>query len=227
MMFARRRQLRAAQLGYVWRRGARDLIRTQPPPPLQPPPARARANTPNASFRQPLSPRRLPADAPLGHPSAARLVADPPPARRRRRREPPAPPPLPPCLPLPPVQRGRDGPSRPRGGQRSLGAAQDGGARAAAEEHAGAGAGRARGEEGEAGEGRMSHRPRDSPRLDHLASKPDAEYESAFRPFDVDWFDNFLEIYNKHRGDDALPFDWSSEWASLYIGCKNKRHTMV
>lgn len=155
----RRRQLRAAQLNYVWRRGARDLVREQPPP-VQPLPANSQADTANASLRQPLPPRRLPADAPLGHPSGARLVADPPLRRRRRRprrRRPLAPPPpLPPCLPLPPLQRGLVGPSRARGGQRSLGAAQDAGARAAGEEHEGAGGGRAWGEEGEAGEERMS-----------------------------------------------------------------------
>ncbi|KAL0262623.1 mitochondrial aspartate-glutamate transporter agc1 [Diplodia seriata] len=68
--------------------------------------------------------------------------------------------------------------------------------------------------------------------FDNLISKPDAEYEIAFRLFDVEGtglvkFDVFLDLYNKHKGDDALPFDWSSEWASLYIGRKNKRHTMT
>ncbi|KAK7526743.1 calcium-binding mitochondrial carrier protein-like protein Aralar1 [Phyllosticta citricarpa] len=66
----------------------------------------------------------------------------------------------------------------------------------------------------------------------NLISKPDAEYELAFRLFDVEGtgqvsFGKFLEIYNLHKGDDSLPFDWSSEWASLYIGRKNKRHTMT
>ncbi|KAK8212315.1 calcium-binding mitochondrial carrier protein-like protein Aralar1 [Phyllosticta capitalensis] len=66
----------------------------------------------------------------------------------------------------------------------------------------------------------------------NLISKPDAEYELAFRLFDVDGtgqisFDKFLEVYNLHKSESSLPFDWSSEWASLYIGRKNKRHTMT
>ncbi|KAF2086184.1 mitochondrial carrier [Saccharata proteae CBS 121410] len=68
--------------------------------------------------------------------------------------------------------------------------------------------------------------------FDNLISKPDAEYEIAFRLFDVDGdglvkFDDFERIYNAHKSDDSLPFDWNSEWASLYIGRKNQRHTMT
>ncbi|EKG16646.1 Calcium-binding EF-hand [Macrophomina phaseolina MS6] len=68
--------------------------------------------------------------------------------------------------------------------------------------------------------------------FDNLISKPDAEYEIAFRLFDVEGtglvtFDNFMKLYNQHKSDDSLPFDWNSEWASLYIGRKNKRHTMT
>lgn len=68
--------------------------------------------------------------------------------------------------------------------------------------------------------------------FENLLAKPDAEYEIAFRLFDVNGtglvkFDDFQKIYNAHKGDDSLPFDWSSEWASLYIGSKEKRHTMT
>lgn len=69
-------------------------------------------------------------------------------------------------------------------------------------------------------------------KFENLLAKPDAEYEIAFRLFDVNGtglvkFDDFQKIYNAHKGEDSLPFDWSSEWASLYIGSKEKRHTMT
>ncbi|KAF2815101.1 calcium-binding mitochondrial carrier protein-like protein Aralar1 [Mytilinidion resinicola] len=68
--------------------------------------------------------------------------------------------------------------------------------------------------------------------FDNLLAKPDAEYEIAFRLFDTDGtglvnFDNFQKVYNASKGADSLPFDWNSEWASLYIGAKDKRHTMT
>lgn len=69
-------------------------------------------------------------------------------------------------------------------------------------------------------------------KFENLLAKPDAEYEIAFRLFDVNGtglvkFDDFQKIYNAHKGEDSIPFDWSSEWASLYIGSKEKRHTMT
>ncbi|KAF2141970.1 uncharacterized protein K452DRAFT_318314 [Aplosporella prunicola CBS 121167] len=68
--------------------------------------------------------------------------------------------------------------------------------------------------------------------FDNLVAKPDAEYEIAFRLFDVEGtglinFADFERVYNAHKGEDSLPFDWNSEWASLYIGAKNKRHAMT
>lgn len=68
--------------------------------------------------------------------------------------------------------------------------------------------------------------------FENLLAKPDAEYEIAFRLFDVTGtglvrFEDFQSIYNEYKSENALPFDWSSEWASLYIGRKNKRHTMT
>ena len=63
-------------------------------------------------------------------------------------------------------------------------------------------------------------------------SKPDAEYEIAFRLFDEDGtgtikYDNFQKLYNLNKGDDSIPFDWNCEWASLYIGSRKKRHDMT
>ncbi|KIW17084.1 hypothetical protein PV08_04275 [Exophiala spinifera] len=68
--------------------------------------------------------------------------------------------------------------------------------------------------------------------FDNLLAKSDAEYEIAFRLFDVDGTgsinsDAFQKIYEQNRGQDSIPFDFNSEWASLYIGGKNKRHEMT
>lgn len=68
--------------------------------------------------------------------------------------------------------------------------------------------------------------------FENLLAKPDAEYEIAFRLFDVDGTgliksDAFQRIYEQNRGRDTIPFDFNSEWASLYIGGKNKRHEMT
>ena len=68
--------------------------------------------------------------------------------------------------------------------------------------------------------------------FENLLAKPDAEYEIAFRLFDVEGngtikYDHFQQLYNKNRGPDSIPFDWTSEWASLYIGGKKHRHDMT
>ncbi|KAJ9500744.1 mitochondrial aspartate-glutamate transporter agc1 [Exophiala xenobiotica] len=68
--------------------------------------------------------------------------------------------------------------------------------------------------------------------FDNLLSKPDAEYEIAFRLFDVEGTGSiksevFQKIYEDYRGQDSIPFDFNSEWASLYIGGKTKRHEMT
>ncbi|KAL1617610.1 mitochondrial aspartate-glutamate transporter agc1 [Neofusicoccum ribis] len=50
----------------------------------------------------------------------------------------------------------------------------------------------------------------DGTNFDNLIAKPDAEYEIAFRLFDVEGtglikFDNFLKMYDMHKGGDPLP----------------------
>lgn len=68
--------------------------------------------------------------------------------------------------------------------------------------------------------------------FNNLLAKPDAEYEIAFRLFSdretglVD-LNSFQDIYTRNRSPDAIPFDWNSEWASLYIGGKRHRHSMT
>ncbi|OJJ99741.1 hypothetical protein ASPACDRAFT_78693 [Aspergillus aculeatus ATCC 16872] len=68
--------------------------------------------------------------------------------------------------------------------------------------------------------------------FENLLGKPDAEYEIAFRLFDtegtgsVKW-ENFQHFYNLNKTSDSIPFDWNSEWASLYTGRTKTRHDMT
>ncbi|KAF2788568.1 calcium-binding mitochondrial carrier protein-like protein Aralar1 [Melanomma pulvis-pyrius CBS 109.77] len=66
----------------------------------------------------------------------------------------------------------------------------------------------------------------------NLLAKPDAEYEVIFRFFDKNRtgyikFEDFYELWAAHKGEDSLPFNWNSEWATLYSGSKDKRHNMT
>jgi solute carrier family 25 aspartate/glutamate transporter 12/13 len=68
--------------------------------------------------------------------------------------------------------------------------------------------------------------------FENLLSKPDAEYEIAFRLFDTEGtgavkYDEFLKLYNLNKSDDGIPFDWNCEWATLYIGGRKRRHDMT
>lgn len=67
--------------------------------------------------------------------------------------------------------------------------------------------------------------------FENLLNKPDAEYEIAFRLFDVERlghvkYDEFRRLYELNKGPESIPFDWDCEWAKLYIGSKKKRHDM-
>lgn len=68
--------------------------------------------------------------------------------------------------------------------------------------------------------------------FENLLAKPDAEYEIAFRLFDINGdgvvsFEEFQRLYNLSKGESTIPFDWNSGWASLYIGGKRARHDMT
>ncbi|KGO39806.1 Calcium-binding EF-hand [Penicillium expansum] len=68
--------------------------------------------------------------------------------------------------------------------------------------------------------------------FENLLAKPDAEYEIAFRLFDYDGtgsvkFDTVQGLYNMNKSADSIPFDWNSEWASLYGGRSKSRHDMT
>lgn len=59
----------------------------------------------------------------------------------------------------------------------------------------------------------------------NLLSKPDAEYEVAFRLFDVNntgkiTFDQFKQVLSSNLPPDAVPFDFDCDWLKLYIGNK-------
>ncbi|KAI9668680.1 MAG: mitochondrial aspartate-glutamate transporter agc1 [Trizodia sp. TS-e1964] len=68
--------------------------------------------------------------------------------------------------------------------------------------------------------------------FENLLSKADADYEIAFRIFDTEGsgtikFDQFQKLYNLNKGSDTIPFDWNSEWTTLYLGGKKNRHDMT
>ena len=68
--------------------------------------------------------------------------------------------------------------------------------------------------------------------FENLLLKPDAEYEIAFRFFDVHGtgsvnFDEFVRIYNEVKSDSSLPFNWNSGWAALYVGGSKQRHAIT
>jgi len=68
--------------------------------------------------------------------------------------------------------------------------------------------------------------------FENILNKPDAEYEIAFRLFDVARtgsvkYDDFRNLYQLNKGPDNIPFDWECQWAKLYIGDKSKRHVLT
>ncbi|KAH8672800.1 mitochondrial carrier domain-containing protein [Tricladium varicosporioides] len=67
--------------------------------------------------------------------------------------------------------------------------------------------------------------------FENLLAKPDAEYEIAFRLFDVDQtgfvkYDDLKKLY-EGKGSESIPFDWNCEWANLYSGGKKRRHDLT
>ncbi|KAF9991387.1 mitochondrial aspartate-glutamate transporter agc1, partial [Entomortierella chlamydospora] len=67
--------------------------------------------------------------------------------------------------------------------------------------------------------------------FENLLSRPDAEYEIAFRLFDTTGSgtitrEQFQQILSANIGQDAIPFDFECEWLKLYTGGKNAAHEM-
>jgi solute carrier family 25 (mitochondrial aspartate/glutamate transporter), member 12/13 len=64
--------------------------------------------------------------------------------------------------------------------------------------------------------------------FENLLAKPDAEYDIAFRLFDMEGsgtvnYDIFQKIFSgKAEGD--IPFNWNCDWATLYVGASKSRH---
>lgn len=68
--------------------------------------------------------------------------------------------------------------------------------------------------------------------FENLLARSDVEYEIAFRLFDVEGkgsvkYDEFIKIYQANRDPNSIPFDWNSQWASLYLGGKGRRHDLT
>lgn len=67
--------------------------------------------------------------------------------------------------------------------------------------------------------------------FENLLLKSDAEYEIAFRLFDINRtgsvnYDDFKKLYQMNKGPDSIPFDWGCEWAKLYTGYKKPREEL-
>jgi solute carrier family 25 aspartate/glutamate transporter 12/13 len=68
--------------------------------------------------------------------------------------------------------------------------------------------------------------------FENLLAKPDAEYEIAFRLFDLEGtgtvkYEDLKKLYKMNKGPDSIPFDWDCEWATLYSGGKKRRHDLT
>ncbi|KAG2175016.1 hypothetical protein INT43_006078 [Umbelopsis isabellina] len=66
----------------------------------------------------------------------------------------------------------------------------------------------------------------------NLLSKPDAEYEIAFKLFDIAGsgkitFDQFKQVLSSNLPPDAVPFDFDCDWLKLYIGNKEGHHELT
>ncbi|KAG0301357.1 mitochondrial aspartate-glutamate transporter agc1 [Dissophora globulifera] len=67
--------------------------------------------------------------------------------------------------------------------------------------------------------------------FENLLSRPDAEYEIAFRLFDTEGTgkitrDQFKQILYANIGKDAIPFDFDCDWIKLYMGSKDASHEL-
>jgi len=67
--------------------------------------------------------------------------------------------------------------------------------------------------------------------FENVLQKPDAEYEIAFRLFDINRtgsvnYADFKKLYQMNKGAGSIPFDWNCEWARLYTGVKTPRQEL-
>ncbi|PBP17089.1 hypothetical protein BUE80_DR012028 [Diplocarpon rosae] len=68
--------------------------------------------------------------------------------------------------------------------------------------------------------------------FENLLAKPDAEYEIAFRLFDLEQtgtvkYEDLKKLYELNKSPESIPFDWNCEWATLYSGGKKRRHDLT
>lgn len=64
--------------------------------------------------------------------------------------------------------------------------------------------------------------------FESLLRRPDAEFQVAFKVFDVDGnglvtFDEFKRVFGDNLGKGSLPFDFESPWVKLYLGRRGGR----
>ncbi|KAG9289102.1 hypothetical protein G9A89_022411 [Geosiphon pyriformis] len=68
--------------------------------------------------------------------------------------------------------------------------------------------------------------------FENMLSKPDAEYEIAFRLFDVNGtgkisVEQFKDILTANLGPDSVPFDFDCDWLNLYVGVEGRKHDLA
>ncbi|SCV68860.1 BQ2448_981 [Microbotryum intermedium] len=67
--------------------------------------------------------------------------------------------------------------------------------------------------------------------FEKLLTKPDADFDIAFKFFDTDGsgdvsFDEFKSTFSANLGPDAIPFDFDSSWVKLYLGKVGGKHVL-
>jgi solute carrier family 25 aspartate/glutamate transporter 12/13 len=65
--------------------------------------------------------------------------------------------------------------------------------------------------------------------FENLLGKPDAEYDIAFRLFDLEGngsvsYDAFQKVFKGRES--GIPFNWNCDWATLYVGASKSRHSL-
>ncbi|CAG8594403.1 13301_t:CDS:2 [Cetraspora pellucida] len=69
--------------------------------------------------------------------------------------------------------------------------------------------------------------------FENLLSKPDAEYDIAFRLFDIEGkgkitIERFKDILSSNVTPDSIPFDFDCDWLKLYVGrAPEKKHELA
>lgn len=67
--------------------------------------------------------------------------------------------------------------------------------------------------------------------FERLLKKPDAEFDIAFRFFDLNGdgyvsFDEFKKVFSENLTPGSIPFDFDAPWLKLYLGKRDGQHVL-